>query len=1528
MGRSLLHFLALSNDIPNLIKILKLITKTNNHHILLLEDYENHWNILHFAIFSFNFTFGKIILNFNTPVLSKLLKHKDKNGLTPFDLLQTFNTTIENSNKYLRISIDSTGNYVSKSSLLSDHSSTKSSLSPSPSPSPSSLIISLPSGDFSELNLSDNLFPPPSINPLITCNILKFESCLTHSALITSSGHLYLSNPQPTLFHSSFCRIKFFDDLYEKGEKVIDISLTSGHTVVLTSSNRAYAFGNNIKRINLYPMSQASSSSSSSSSLSFPSSLSPSISSTSSYSKEFSSLIPISISLKSRTTSISSNSQAHNNPMSNKNFSALFSLNSLNNETSISSISHSITGVTSSNNHTIIYSKSSLHIHGLNLGQFGPLSNDTSNKSVSSNSNASYYHINWKYDDDPISQVLALDLATLVVTKSSLIHIYIAGFHVKLSLPFDKDLKDSWNKFKPRILSMPKQIIKLIPPVSSGNNSSISSNAGNLHSNYSILMLLDSGEVYVFTFPKYSTSKDTFKDSVKFTLIWNPSRAEMRAKDASIPTLENNNNSGIGAVLCTASGEVFKRSKSKWTRINDVSKIKNVSIGYGFPIIGSYTADDNQFKTILLRQETIQLKHQLDQPNILLDFAKLSPLYDILNDKSTSNLKGITSDIDFLMDNIVENHDTILDDHILNNSTDKQNEIVFAGHINPLPFSSDNITNFPYFHSESFFSAVFSSKDTLEEYTPTLIERFNKFYDYPIKVINTSSNTEVIYNVHKNFVFNRLGINSPTFVKKRKDLIFRFNETDGIIVGEIDVRSVALFLHMLYTDQIMDLSKQNDESTTPVKTGLNRLLYTLPMENLLKTIKSTFNCEIEVEDDLSFDDGDVTIKLSDGDLKTWKYLLVSRCDYFKQYFAEYWTQSDIVDFSHISKYTWKLVVNYLCGYYNDGLFLDVIKELVNTSNSKIEEKKIIKKKQHKILGNTTEDLNRLESSDDFVNVVLDVLYFSNELLLPKLRQLCELAIKDCINFNNYDIILQHAFISGSTQLFANCCWFIFTNLYLCYHDQRLNSNVIGEDCAYALDIKIRELINIYIPDRKNIDINEKGKKKKKSKVKEVAHNTDIFMNDFDEFNEYYLHHYLWDEHGISEEQISNTLSNRRKSQSQNANLSNISKSLRSNSNSNFTPEILNAGLDTRSSSNESAISDDTDADQSDGFIVVQKGNRRKSSSANILSSTTTGTNRSYSSTLLNKPLVRRDSGANIISSSKSNEPWKIIRKLSTSSTSTADIPISNTSIQPIVGSSNNNVVTNNSLDEILTQSKINTKQELKIKSKIKAPIRMSQKERKLKEQREREAASLETTSSKASEHKNDEKSPWNKTMSTWGMNAPKVVESSSDTNTTTPNMANSILYPEINAATMLAPNKLHAAHFPSLEELRSAKNKNTTNSWGSNSINSSTTTLPNPIIPTTLELPKSLEEIRAEEEFEKWWKEESERVQRSMNQNVEDTNTKNSNHQSNGRGNKNGARGSGRGNRGSNRGRGRKSSRGNHRGGPKNTPISHSDNNS
>ncbi|GAV30408.1 hypothetical protein PMKS-003919 [Pichia membranifaciens] len=1396
----------------------------------------------------------------------------------------------------------------------------------------SSLILSLSSGEFSEINLTDNLFPPPSPNPLLPSIVSKFVSSSTHSALITTTGYLYFSNPQPTLFNSSFCRIKFFDDLYENGEKVTDVALTSGHTVVLTSLNKVFTFGNNVKRLNLYPASSSSSNNH--------------------YSQDLYSLVPISVSVKNRTSSISPPNSAS---LSNgNNFSALSALNSFATlDSNAADANFSFKGVAASNNHTVVYSKLSLHIHGLNLGQFGPLTNSiqSSNKQSEKNQSfspagalsavASSAHSPWKYGDDPIQQVVALDLATLVITQSSLIHVYVAGLHVKISLPFNKDLKDSWNKFKPRVLSMPRKIVKMVAPLSVDHFSgekAISSSAGNLNSTYSVLTLLDSGEVYVFTFPRYSTSKDSLKESVKFTLIWNPARTEMRATDVSVGALETNNITGIGAVLCTQSGEAFKRTKAKWVRVNDVSKIKHVAVGYGFPIIGSFSTDDNPFKTILLRQEDKMLKHEILPSRIITDFAKLSPLQGRLgSNESVAPKEAAGFDVDFFSSCKYENTDTYGDYD--SDSSDAQLEdislgIIFEKHINPLTYKHSRISHVPFLDSEASFNVSMGLQELVDKSFPHIEAKFDNFYDYEITVKNLESDTQLSLLVHKKFLFNRLGFKHPTYSLERKDLKFDFNESSATIIGDVDVRNVALFLHMLYTDVSYDIWNSSDEASVSLKAGWDRLLYSFPTVNLVKAIRATFT------DDNT---GDITVKLLDGDITTYRYLLSCRCDYFKQYFTEFWSQSDVIDFSHISKYTWNLVMNYLRGDSNDEIFYSTVKELVKSCSKKVSQRYLNKKKSSRLFPKELEETG-LISSDDFVNIVLEVLYFSNELLLPSLRELCELAIKDCINFDNYDIFLQHAFISGSKQLFANCGWFIFNNLTLCYKDQRLNANIIGDDCACALEAKIHELVEVYIPERKKLKQNSTLHSKQSSSKKKLLiinqnepHDTASFIRNTEQFNEYYLHPYLWDEHGILEDQITlRTPMNRRKSQT-----SVLFKNLRSSSTSlNSTIDSTDlkqegnlphctSGLASRSSSSESAISDDLN-DLSDGFIVVQKA-RRKSSSIPTLGNT----GRSYSSSLIRPPFdpntVRRESSGSIFTSKSvlnANEPWKILK----SGTSSADKSVSASSDMGInsVGSSTT------TLDEILTQSKSNTKQDTRVKSKITAPLRISQKERKLREREESEKAAKDD-GKKSEKVRNNSKAPW-AASSVWGMNAPRVVGNSDDP--VDAELPSGIIHAELNTATLLASNKMNTAHFPSLEELRSVKVKgkvandaafpvigsssgttlsNDSRHYdGLNGGMSSSSSLTLAAVPNT-GTTKSLEEIREEEEFAKWWKEESERVQRELQQS-EDTNIRavssrgGGRRDSNSNSNSNSFRGN-RGNRGNRGGRARGTNKNRGRGG-------------
>lgn len=1547
LGRSLLHILAITNDVKNLSKILKLLSKLNSHHLLLINDIENSWNILHYAIYYFNFSIVKLILNSNTPILNKLLNHKDKNSLIPFDLLESLLSSFKFSN-HLIYSISQNGNYkykestnnINKISFNHYHST--------------SLIISLSSGDFSNFDLSSNLFPPPSPNLLTNFKIVFLTSSSTHSALITSSGHFYITNPSKSNLSnsSSFCRIKFFDELLKRGENVVYASLTSGHTVVFTNLNKVYAFGPNIKRLNFYQNSTTSLTSSSQnySNLNLNSNLTNSSSSFSTLlnsassnenTKDLNSLIPLQISIK------------HNLPTTSNNFSnALTSLNnfnalSLSKNLDISSdLSNSfnskfkLKGISSSNNHTIVYSDSTLHIFGLNVGQFGPLTNTiySSNKEKKNSSNISMFaHLNWKYTDDLIDQVLALDLTTIIVSKSSLIHIYTSGLHIKVSLPFNKDIKNSWNHFKPRILSIPKKIKKIVAPIFNNNDSdkNINNSPGNLNSTYSVLILLDSGEIYLFTFPKYAISKDSFNELIKFTLLWKPSRFEMKAIDVSFG--DSNLNNGIGTVLCTQSGSAFKKTKTKWTRINDVNNIKHVSIGYGFSILNNNSYDDNKCKILLLREEEFSLMHEIKPPSIIQDFGILSPLAEKLSIKeSIKNDYLLNFDIDFLNNDDLKlyyssflkndkfnEHDDLNDNNI--EGFNKSNGLIFFKHLSPLKYKS-NLQSINIFKTEeSLCKALLLNKFDNKR-------NFEKYYDYKIKIKNTSNNLETELNVHKLFLFNRIGIKSNTYNLERKDLSFQFNEDDALIIGDIDIRSVVLFIHMLYTEETIDVWNLIENLGGFVKSGFDRLLYTFPKISFMDVIRNSFKDE---------NSGDVIIKLSDGEIKTWKYLLSCRCDFFKQLFSKFWKFTDIVDFTNVSKATWSLLMDYILGDSNDQLFYETVERLITTSLKSIELNQSLKKKSSKFTtfsyspSSSSSSLSLTKTipddegilTDDFINIVLELIYLSNELLLPHLRELCELAIKDCINFENYDILLQHAFASGSKQLFSNCAWFIFNNLSLCYKDQRINTNIIDDSCISLLESRIHELAHIYLPNRKLaglVEINEKN-----NSTKPVINNSISFIKNIDQFNGFFLHPLLWDIFGITESEISkqNVLSNKKLQILNNTNNSNTNNNnttttnnsiSRSNSSSiqSFS-DLLEAKRRLTMTLDNSVVIDDDNGADDDGFIVIQKG-RRQSSTSNILKNLgSMNVSRSYSNSSLNNPInLSRKDDSSLGSNNFVKEPWKILKTLPNSDSFETQVsdntdkvttkpPALSTSV-PIATSESTSM-----LDEILLQNRTNKKALMKVKSKSSAPLRISQKERKQKEREELEKTTLAANTDNNQLEKSC-KSPWAVNNNVWGLNGQKVIESNS--NNVNSQVTKGLVHAELNTATLLAPKKMTTAHFPSLEELKSAKKKNSI----INSINQSRPIIeqkPYVITPSIVENTRSLEDIeaiKAEEEFAKWWAEESKRVQREMKQNEETQANKDSSRTDNNKKRNNGNR-DGKDDRGG-RGRGRGGIRGNSRG--------------
>ncbi|KAL1574121.1 hypothetical protein MG5_06305 [Candida albicans P57072] len=66
--------------------------------------------------------------------------------------------------------------------------------------------------------------------------------------------------------------------------------------------------------------------------------------------------------------------------------------------------------------------------------------------------------------------------------------------------------------------------------------------------------------------------------------------------------------------------------------------------------------------------------------------------------------------------------------------------------------------------------------------------------------------------------------------------------------------------------------------------------------------------------------------------------------------------------------------------------------------------------------------------DYFINDLLELIEVADELLLFQLKSVLQLAICDMISLDNVLVLLVHGFTLNARQLFLNCCWYIFNNL--------------------------------------------------------------------------------------------------------------------------------------------------------------------------------------------------------------------------------------------------------------------------------------------------------------------------------------------------------------------------------------------------------------------------------------------------------------------------------------------------------------------
>ncbi|CAH6718436.1 hypothetical protein CLIB1444_01S06678 [[Candida] jaroonii] len=702
--------------------------------------------------------------------------------------------------------------------------------------------------------------------------------------------------------------------------------------------------------------------------------------------------------------------------------------------------SNAIKGIEVSKIHSLAYTKNDIFFWGLNIGQMG----------FNTEGNIEYKFNGITYKGaiqgqsrkitlrDDIKLVATCESITCVITTSNDIHIYSQGQHIKLpKIPIRGSLDRNFHKFSPVKTTKQANIVKVV--MKSGEN---------------VGLLLDSGDVMGFN------ATDT--RNIKYSSIWKSHDSDLRATDIDI-SLDGS------IVLTTSTGLVFMKNsqstkirknsmsetslpipvKNKFRRVDFINKIGKVATNDTFTTFG-FIRDDIDLIPLKVPQNTFRKDMEYLSCVIPVDYyRKQHQLFD-------SSTNG-TYTSDYIYSTQAEEEAEESDEEEEEDEKVLQLDPLFIRHTNKYSNNNKRIR----------------TRDTFEqldvEYFKTLVRKDDlcladeKSYDG--KITFTDDDTEI--------PFHSLIFEARSSVTRglKQDEYLEYEGASARIIqkgwqfSNIDVRSAIIFIHFIYTNKIIAIW-ENEEAKT-VKDDFEKLVKMFKMSDLFGTVTKdeTYFDQLRSIHDISgnkIGDDTFTVKLSDGELVCVKSILVARSAFFETTLSQRWNTSELS--FNWSVLEFSVVLRHLYGFSDFTVF----EPLVENSST----------------------------VDDLINSLLDLISISDELLLFSLKNLCELLLKDFITIDNVVILLIHADNLLANKLFLNCCWYIYNNLEVLLLDQSLLT--IPMETWMKLEANIRRLNGC---KNKN---NEQGYDESEWLVSKSI----ILVNDFINNMEHYNHNFM------------------------------------------------------------------------------------------------------------------------------------------------------------------------------------------------------------------------------------------------------------------------------------------------------------------------------------------------------------------------------------------------------------------------------------
>lgn len=858
-----------------------------------------------------------------------------------------------------------------------------------------------------------------------------------------------------------------------------------------------------------------------------------------------------------------------------------------------------ILGISCSKIHSLAFTANEIYSWGLNIGQMGypALHQDIEfriqNLVCKGEIQSTPKCISMR---DEIKFVDTCELYTVVVTKKNDVHIYYQYQHFKLPKiqsrgekserergeRGEKERKEKEQRsqtreqsstadsainqpdfqrpkshltdfdiFKPTCLTKPIQIIKLVSK-----------------SNDSCTLLLDNGDLISFKF-----NANDFK-STKYTTLWKAYDKDMIVTDFDV---------GFDGsiILCTRNGSVFVRSKAGMKLMGNLAEILPTPNKFrklqNLNKVVKVTCDGNFLSFGFIRDDIDALPLKLKKNDFFEDLEYLSCLVEEKKAGNEVNRGEAESYQDRKQFQLIKGdfHDSYITRFVYPKEEDGEESaqpdllknklnLRYTGAKEPNiqdTFEISRSVDDDLRHALSD-SQYISYKFDIENPNSKGFDCFIIFEKYPKISIGVHRHILKSRSATLDTIFNL----SPTetFISSSFEAVYQPNKI--VIKSSTNIASILILLHFIYSSKVCDIwSSYSSRHLYPphikrVKDEYDELVQIFKVSDILSEMRGF------IDRFLSLDEGDVTFELKDGQLRGYSYLLKARSAFFETLLT--WSeilgeemesindnQSEILEMeletsnelpSEVSSFnsesSKKLLDeqethnNLSQGKENRGKEVsaqdtafdsslnetisafahhlkistvpDIPPEVLNESRKTlnfngltVSQFTIILKH---IYGSSDSDIFnhfhfKFEESDDFINELLELIEISDELLLFQLKALCQLAIIDFISLENVVNLLTHADFLSATKLFLNCCWYIYNNLEILLFDGAFL------ELPFEILKKLEKQVEIF-QACKLIDFVANGKRKESSNWFESKSNLLLgkFMSNKSEFNELFI----------------------------------------------------------------------------------------------------------------------------------------------------------------------------------------------------------------------------------------------------------------------------------------------------------------------------------------------------------------------------------------------------------------------------------------